>query len=78
MKIKLTDEQLKKLFVKSDELMLSGFTRLGQSYMNALWEIRPDIYNIITSEAQSDNNKFQGIDCFYNDDNIENLFNYLT
>ena len=44
--------------------------RKGQAYMNALREIRPDIYEEVkTCDFR---------DCFYIDANITNLINYLN
>jgi hypothetical protein len=44
--------------------------RLGQAYMHALHQVRPDIYEEVTMCTFRD--------CFYNDSKITNLINYLN
>ena len=43
--------------------------RVGQVYMNALFDIRPDLYQRVTGTEN---------DCFYNDDKIVNLIGFLN
>tara|TARA_B100001173_G_C15971323_1_gene540144 strand:- start:541 stop:804 length:264 start_codon:yes stop_codon:yes gene_type:complete len=45
--------------------------RIGQSVMNALHEIRPDLYNDVT-------NNHPEVDCFYDDKKVTDLIMFLT
>ena len=65
---KLTDKEWVDL-VKKTVVLYSKGLRLGQSYMNALHDLRPDLYKEITETEN---------DCFYDDDKIINFINFLT
>ena len=43
--------------------------RLGQTYMNCLYEISPELYKKATEDFR--------VDCFYNDKLIDNLKDFL-
>jgi hypothetical protein len=66
--MKLTDEQWIRLTRKAVDYMHEG-QRLGQSYMNALYEVSPEIYTKIS------NGKY---DPYYNDTRIASFINYLN
>lgn len=65
---KLSSSEWADLNLKTIEFYKSKHIRLGQSYMNALWKVSEDLYNVITG---TDN------DPFYNDDNLTNFINFL-
>jgi len=65
---KLTDQEWLDLVRKTVEYAHKGL-RLGQSYMNALSDIRPDLYEDITDTES---------DCFYNDNRITNFIKSLN
>lgn len=65
---KLTNEEFNLLNEKV--LAKDKHIRSGQAYMNALYEIKPDLYNQITEEGL--------IDPFYNDDKIIDFLNFIT
>ena len=65
---KLTNTELVHLHINAIELHNQKL-RLGQSYMIALGDINHDLYTEVTN---TDN------DCFYNDNKINNLLNFLT
>ena len=66
---KLNSEQLQKL--SDDAILMSstGQVRLGQSYMNVLYSIDPDLYNEITDTER---------DCYYQDKLIPKFIKYIT
>ena len=63
-----TDKEWITLTEKTVENVHKGL-RLGQSYMVALNEIRPELYTEITNT---------GIDPFHNNDNLLNFFTFLN
>ena len=65
---KLTDEEWVELVRKTVQYSHDGL-RLGQSYMNALGDVRFDLYKEITDTE---------FDCFYNDDKIIKFINFLN
>jgi len=66
---RLTDKEWVELTRKTIEFYNSGHLRLGQSYMNALGEIRNDLYVEVTATE---------FDCFYNDNKIIKFIEYLN
>lgn len=68
----LTADELSTLIRVSMSMVRSseGAIRRGQAYMNVLYEIRPDLYEEITINQPQ-------VDCFYNDDKIDNFMNFL-
>lgn len=65
--MKLNDTEWIELIRKTLEYMHADL-RVGQSYMNALHDVRPDLYEEILN---TDN------DPFYIDDNIQNFINKI-
>ena len=68
MKGKLTDKEWVDLVRKTVDFAHKGL-RLGQSYMNALYFVRPDLHDGISDTPA---------DCFFDDDNIIILIEYLN
>lgn len=66
---RLTDTEWVELTKKTLENYNSGHLRLGQSYMNALADVRMDLYEEVTATEY---------DCFYNDDKIIKFVEYLN
>jgi hypothetical protein len=66
--MKLTDEQWIKLTRNAVDYMHSG-QRLGQSYMNALYEVNPDVYSKISNGTY---------DPYHDDTRISAFINYLN
>ena len=68
----LTADELSTLIRVSMSMVRTsgGAIRKGQAYMNVLYEIRPDLYGEITSNQPQ-------VDCFYNDDKIDNFMHFL-
>jgi len=66
---RLTDKEWVDLTKKTLEYYNSGHLRLGQSYMNALADVRMDFYEEVTATEY---------DCFYVDDNIVKFVEYLN
>ena len=65
---KLTSEEFTKLHTQAIKLSGLGL-RLGQAYMVTLCGINNDLYDKVRNTEN---------DCFYNDDKIKNLLNFLT
>lgn len=69
---KLSLQELSALYRITAKLKLEyKELRMGQSLMNALHEIRPDLYNDVT-------NNHPEVDCFYNDEKASDLIMFLT
>ena len=66
---RLTDKEWVELTKKTLEYYNSGHLRLGQSYMNALADVRMDFYKEVTATEY---------DCFYVDDKIIKFVEYLN
>lgn len=66
---RLTDKEWVDLTRKTLEYFNTGHLRMGQSYMNALADIRMDFYEEITATEY---------DCFYVDDKIIKFVEYLN
>ena len=67
---KLTDQEWIELTQKTQEFLFKdeGVLRLGQSYMNALYEVNSQLYKDITNTEN---------DPFYEDKLINNFMKYL-
>lgn len=65
---KLTDKEWVELIRAVTEYAYQGL-RVGQSYMNALHKIKPELYKQINGTDA---------DCFYSDDKIINFINYIN
>jgi hypothetical protein len=65
---KLTDKQWVEL-TRRTIYYANNKLRLGQSYMNALFDIDKDLYKEVTGTD---------FDCFYNDDKLIELIKYLS
>ena len=69
---KLSLQELSALYRRTSKLMLDHKElRMGQSLMNALHEIRPDLYNNVT-------NNHPDVDCFYDNEKAVDLIMFLT
>jgi len=66
--MKLTDEETTKMWLSASNMYYKHSLRLGQSFMNALHEVKPELSNQITG---TDN------DCFYNDNKVVQFLQYL-
>jgi hypothetical protein len=66
---RLSDKEWVELTRKTLEYYNSGHLRLGQSYMNALADVRMDFYEEVTATEY---------DCFYVDDKIAKFVEYLN
>ena len=66
----LLNDQEFELFIEIYVDACYSGSRKGQAYMNALSQIRPDLYEEVT--------RCDFRDCFYVDENILNLINYLN
>ena len=66
---RLTDKEWTELTKKTLEYYNSGHLRMGQSYMNALADVRMDFYEEVTATEY---------DCFYVDDKIIKFIEYLN
>jgi len=70
---KLTTEQFNNLLQQTETMNWNNDSlRLGQSYMNCLHKISPDLYNEVTSKQD------QEIDPFYNDLHIPKFLRYIA
>lgn len=66
---RLNDKEWIELTKKTLEYYNSGHLRMGQSYMNALADVRMDFYEEVTATEY---------DCFYVDDKIIKFVEYLN
>jgi hypothetical protein len=65
----LTSDEFVHLIETYVDICYSG-GRMGQSYMAAMFKVRPDIHKEV--------DKCDYRDCFYDDEKITNLINYLN
>jgi len=66
--VKFTSQDMKLLEVYKNRYVSFGL-REGQSYMNALYDINPSLYEKASGTDA---------DCFYVDDNIPQFLNFLN
>lgn len=70
MKALSTNEWIQLMKVSIDMVEMSNRQlRMGQAHMNALHQIRPELYEDITGTDA---------DCFYNDEKIHNFMKFLN
>jgi len=67
---KLSDDEWYQLTNRQIKLMRDEGLRVGQSYMNALFMVRTDLYDIINGDEE--------LDCYYSDNKVLNLIRYLN
>ncbi len=66
----LTEKELAELEEMVEVAMLSKHLRLGQAYMNCLFDVNPELYRTITLKEVAD--------CFYLDSKIPAFLTYIN